>query len=453
MGKEDEKRDEESQRMERRDDATVDAKPGRAGEDVRGPGGGRGGSHAGHGGLGVKIALDVVMCLVLVLLYKAKVLTLTFHEVAGLAILGLFAIHCLLNRKWVVNVGRRLFSPQTPLRTKVSYWLAIALAVDFVLIVVSGVFISKVLFKNALGGQSGSTAWRNMHLFCSALSLILVGMHVGLYWDKITGFFRKRCGKLRGAGIGVARVVLVVVLAFGVYSIPTTSFAQWLACPVVPMQHPSHGDSQQGGDQTQQTEGSDSGSAEGKSGHAGHGAAGSSQVSDASAAADKSAVAERSSDASSASDGEATGSSVSGHRGHGADDASASGSADASGSDASSASTARDAGAAHGDAGAESDSVDGSARGDASGGRVGSDTDGETGSQLASGSSADGSQESDASAAAQGHSGKSGNHGTNVTVGGVLQTIAQFMSIIAVFAAITYWVDRAIKRRGRGTRA
>ena len=53
--------------------------------------------------LGTKIALDVVMFLIPVFLYKAKVLTLTYHEVAGIGILLVFLIHCLFNRRWIVN--------------------------------------------------------------------------------------------------------------------------------------------------------------------------------------------------------------------------------------------------------------------------------------------------------------------------------------------------------------
>ena len=317
---------------------------------------GSAGGGRGHARLGVKIALDIVMMLALVLLYKAKVLTLTYHEVMGLAILGLFLIHCLVNRSWIVSVGKRLFSPQTPTRTKVSYWLAIALAVVFILIVLSGVFISKILFKGISGGgHSGSAVWRNMHLFCSALSIILVGMHVGLYWDKIAGFFRKHFGKLRGAGLVAGRVVLAIVLAFGVYSVPTTSFAQWLACPVIPIQHPGHGDkgSQQSGEQSGEAGGEQAGE---QTGHGGHGG--------------------------------------------------------------------------------ETDGADGSARSDRH--------------AAASSSTADGSQAADAAAASEngGHGGH-GGHGTNVTLGGVLLTIAQFTSLIALFAAITRWIDLAIKRRGR----
>lgn len=417
-------------------------------------GGGRGGR--GHAKLGVKIALDIVMMLALVLLYKAKVLTLTYHEVMGLAILGLFLIHCLVNRSWIVSVGKRLFSPQTPTRTKVSYWLAIALAVVFILIVLSGVFISKILFKGISGGgHSGSAVWRNMHLFCSALSIILVGMHVGLYWDKIAGFFRKHFGKLQGAGLVAGRVVLAIVLAFGVYSVPTTSFAQWLACPVIPIQHPGHGDkgSQQSGEQSGEAGGEQSGevgdaqSGE-QTGHGGHGGetdgAGGSARSDRHAAASSSmAEASRASDASgktSDATGDATGDAAGGRHGHGAaaDDASAAGDAAA----------AQEGSARHADS-AAADGADVAARAHGHGDGTDTDTDGEVHGS-ASSSTADGSQAADAAAASEngGHGGH-GGHGTNVTLGGVLLTIAQFTSLIALFAAITRWIDLAIKRRGR----
>ena len=71
--------------------------------------------------LSAKIALDAAMFLILVFLYKAKVLTLTYHEVAGIGILLVFLIHCLFNWRWVVGNAKKLFSKDTPARTKFSY--------------------------------------------------------------------------------------------------------------------------------------------------------------------------------------------------------------------------------------------------------------------------------------------------------------------------------------------
>lgn len=184
--------------------------------------------------LAVKIGLDIVMALVLVLLYNSHVLLLTFHEVAGLAILGVFLIHILLNRKWVVNVGKKLFSPSTPARTKFSYWMTILLVISFILIVISGLMISKVLLKEwfeAAGIERNKDFWRDMHEFCSAISIILVGIHLGLYWDMVKGFFKKRTN-YGAIASRVFTVILAAMLVWGVICIPTAGVTEWLLAPV-----------------------------------------------------------------------------------------------------------------------------------------------------------------------------------------------------------------------------
>lgn len=324
---------------------------------------------------GMKVALDIGMCLVLVLLYKAKVLTLDFHEIAGLAIFALFALHLAFNWKWVVRQGKKLFSPTTPTRTKFSYWLSIALLVSFVLIVVSGIFISKILFKDAITAWGIDTSpWRTVHLFFSAVALILVGMHVGLYWDPVRAFISSRLKMPARVGKIVGRTALALTLAMGVYALATTNFGAWLASPVIPIQHGGHGH----GDAAKDGEGAsgDSTEADNASGEA----------------------AESSSDQS--------GDAASGHKnGHGA--------------------------SSEGDA-APQGSSDDAAQADAESGAGQSASD-------------------DASAQAEskdaGQKQKSGNHGVEITPGNIALTIADFTSIIALFAALTWWVDHRLRRR------
>jgi hypothetical protein len=179
----------------------------------------------------VKIVLDVVMVAALLLLYNSQVLTIGFHEIAGIAILGVFLVHCLLNARWIVKVGAKLFSSTLPAKTRLSYWVTILLVLAFLAIVVSGIFVSKVLFP-ALAKTGASDLWMTVHIFASAVSLILVGVHVGLYWEFVKKAFARLTKLLKKAARPLAYACLVVVLLFGCYSIATTNFSSWLASPV-----------------------------------------------------------------------------------------------------------------------------------------------------------------------------------------------------------------------------
>ena len=343
--------------------------------------------------LTVKILLDIVMCLALVLLYKAKVLTLTYHEVVGIAILAVFLIHVLLNRTWVINVGKKLFSPQTPTRTKFSYWMTILLVISFLIIVISGVFFSKVLFKNLFGPDyEPSRIWRTLHLFFSAVSLILVGIHVGLYWDMVKAFFRKYITLPPVTTKVVCYVFLAIIVVWGAISIPQTGMTNWLTG----QSNHSHGNK---GAATQP---------------AADGATGDQATLPEGAADDANASDERSErENRDAADGDsATNGERSGHGNRG----------DASGDANEGPAEERDGAPANADA-------------------------------AASERSGHGEQAAEGQATEAAASGRSGNHGANVTLSNTLLVISQFTCIIGLFAAITYWIDRLIKRSKKAKKA
>lgn len=337
--------------------------------------------------LGAKIALDVVMFLILVFLYKAKVLTLTYHEVAGIGILLVFLIHCLFNWRWIANNAKKLFSKETPARVKFSYWISIALVVSFLLIVISGVFISKVLFKAQIESLAIDTSvFRTIHLFFSAVSLILVGIHIGLYWGMVKGFFKKKWKVPEAIAKPVCYVLLAVIVIFGAYSVPTSGFGQWLICPVVPMHH-GHGDhgekGAQGGEETEQAS-------------EGHG--------DREGAAENKAEGEASTEQDERS-------------GRGDREATAD------------------------DTGAEGERADRGDRDDAA------EEKAERGDRESASDEQGASDERGEKSGKEGKDGKGGNHGNNITPSNVALTFAQFTSIMGLFAAITYYINEALRRR------
>lgn len=172
-----------------------------------------------------KIILDIVMLVLLVLMFKKNAISMSFHEIGGLALIGLFIIHNLVNGKWLKAVFGKYFSKGINIRTRIVAIVDLLLAIDFILIGISGVFISKVVFDFSIMGGS----WKTVHYFCAAVSIVLMGVHLGLHW----GFIKNAFGKLRyrKAAKAIGSVVLIAAIANGVYSTVSTSFTQWLAMP------------------------------------------------------------------------------------------------------------------------------------------------------------------------------------------------------------------------------
>jgi hypothetical protein len=174
----------------------------------------------------VKVILDFIMELLLVLMYQKKVISLDFHEIGGLSLFGLFLIHKLLNWKWITKVTGRLFNKTLPLKTKLCYWLDVLLLISFVTIIVSGILISEILFSFA-----AAPGWKTVHYFSAALSLVIIGMHLGLHWGFLMNVWKKLVRLPRLVARPLAAVLLVAILGFGGYSLATTSFLLWLEMP------------------------------------------------------------------------------------------------------------------------------------------------------------------------------------------------------------------------------
>lgn len=173
---------------------------------------------------GWKFLLDIVMAVVLVLMYNKRVLGMSFHEIGGLAVCGLFIIHKLLNWKWIKAVTTGLFSRNTPVRQKLYWVLDFLLFGCFVYILVSGIMISKIVFPTTGGGGS----FKMGHYAVAALALALTGVHVGFHmgWIGQRMAFLKKLPKLARRGLAI--VLTLAVLVFGGMQLTSTSFVQWL---------------------------------------------------------------------------------------------------------------------------------------------------------------------------------------------------------------------------------
>ncbi|MGC4379426.1 DUF4405 domain-containing protein [Fictibacillus sp. Mic-4] len=165
-----------------------------------------------------KIVFDLLMAITFVLLMNPRVLNgLPFHEIAGLVIGAAILIHIGLNYRWVVTTTKKIFDSNLPKKTRFSFFLNILLLISMATVIISGIFISRVVFPG-LAIQEGH-AIRGIHSLSADMTLALVGLHIAVHWQWIMNICRKafqsKEGKLRRGAI--ASVVLALaVLAGGI---------------------------------------------------------------------------------------------------------------------------------------------------------------------------------------------------------------------------------------------
>lgn len=169
----------------------------------------------------VKIAVDVVIALALVLLYNTRTVTgLSFHEWAGIAIAAGFIVHVLLSWDWVVAVTTTLIGRTKP-RARWLWVLDVLVLLGMTWTIVSGLLISRVAVPQ---WASNDAVWRVTHVPVSWLTLLLIGVHLGMHWQWVMTVVKRLLGRKRASGSTVVllRVLAALVFAGGVYACVAT---------------------------------------------------------------------------------------------------------------------------------------------------------------------------------------------------------------------------------------
>lgn len=178
-----------------------------------------------------KAILDLIMTVLLVLMFDKMVLGLKFHEIGGLVVIVLFLVHLIGNWKWIISVSKNLFNKNIPIKTKVNYIINVLLFIDAIIILVTGILISKIVFKSF--GLPNIGMAKFLHFFSSALFIILAGAHIGLHWQWIVAIFKKifkipltfKLNKI------LTIISVTAILILGVGNMVNSKFSMWLKSP------------------------------------------------------------------------------------------------------------------------------------------------------------------------------------------------------------------------------
>ena len=177
-----------------------------------------------------KFGLDILMGLSLFSLFSIASVGLAFHEIFGLALFGAMMVHLTLNWRWIVVFTKKLFSPNVRLKVRIGYVLNVFLFLSFVGIILTGLSMSKVVMA---GITEESETFKNLHYFLSAFALTLIGIHLGLHWEFIKGMARKLVKVPTAFVKPLSALSLVAVVGLGVWGLTTSSYASWIAIPVL----------------------------------------------------------------------------------------------------------------------------------------------------------------------------------------------------------------------------
>ncbi len=141
----------------------------------------------------IRMPIDIAMTLLSIILmggnyfFPADIV----HEILGVALLLLWAVHIALNRRWYGAIFRGSYNPYRIMQTVINCGILICA----IFLMISGIILSNHIFT-FLGIEKGLGFARIAHLLASHWYFLFMSMHIGLHASMIAN---KMCHKERTA--------------------------------------------------------------------------------------------------------------------------------------------------------------------------------------------------------------------------------------------------------------
>lgn len=112
------------------------------------------------------------------------------HEWLGIALSGAIVVHLLLNWNWVVQISSCLFT-KTAKGQRFKYILNWSLFASGIMIVLSGLMISKTVVPFFGISLPQNMSWKELHSLSTNIMMVLMGLHVAVHWSWLTSMFKR----------------------------------------------------------------------------------------------------------------------------------------------------------------------------------------------------------------------------------------------------------------------
>ena len=136
--------------------------------------------------LKIKIAVDAAMSVSMLLLMAYGLVGEAAHEWIGMGMFALFVAHHILNRKWLLAVGKGKYTPIRVLQTALVGIIFLSMFGSMI----SGVVLSRYVFAffPKLGGYELA---QQVHILCAYWGFVCMSLHLGFHWSMMLAMARK----------------------------------------------------------------------------------------------------------------------------------------------------------------------------------------------------------------------------------------------------------------------
>lgn len=171
----------------------------------------------------VKIAVDIAMTAVLLLLMTYELIGQVSHELLGIIMFVLFILHHILNNRWTKNLIKGKYTTLRTLQTVLVVLVLISMAGS----IFSGVMLSRHIFSFLPFGNGLSFA-RNLHMLSAYWGFVFMSLHLGFHWNMIMGMAKRLTKKPSVMRTWMLRIIDLIIAGYGVYAFVKRDIGSYL---------------------------------------------------------------------------------------------------------------------------------------------------------------------------------------------------------------------------------
>ena len=170
----------------------------------------------------LKIAVDLLMTALLLLLMAYSLVGEAAHEWLGVGIFLLFLLHHFLNKNWFKSLFRGKYPPIRILQTVIDLLVLLTMAGSMI----SGILLSRYVFR--LDIHRFSAALQAVHMLSAYWGFALLSLHLGLHWGGIMGMAKRLAKKPSKIRKHALRGVAFLIAAYGAYAFVKRDFGDYM---------------------------------------------------------------------------------------------------------------------------------------------------------------------------------------------------------------------------------
>ena len=154
----------------------------------------------------LRMTIDITMTILSIILMGGNYLfpANIVHEILGVALFVLWAVHITLNRRWYSSIFRGKYNPYRVMQTVINCCILICT----IFLMISGIILSNHVFT-FLNIQGGLGFARIAHLLASHWYYLFMSLHIGLHVGRL---LQNATAKI------IPFIILSLISAYGIYA-------------------------------------------------------------------------------------------------------------------------------------------------------------------------------------------------------------------------------------------